>query len=122
MKSIKHIVFICEPARKETHRWPTEAKKDLGSVLTLLQLGASIGMPDVRPMPAIAKGAAEIRIKDQSGIYRAFFIIEIELGILVFHGFKKKAQQTPQNEIETGKNRLKAFLKELKNEKELRNR
>ena len=74
-------------------------------------------MPDVRPMPSVAKGAAEIRIKDSSGIYRAVFVIETELGVLVFHGFKKKTQQTPQNEIETGKKRLKVFLEELKNEK-----
>jgi len=94
-----------------------EIKKDFGSVLTQLQLGERVGMPDVRPMPSVAKGASEIRLKDQSGIYRAFFVIETELGILVFHGFKKKTQQTPQNEIETGKKRLKTFLEELQNEK-----
>jgi phage-related protein len=43
-------------------------------------------------------------------------VIETDLGILVFHGFKKKTQQTPQTEIDTGKKRLKAFLEELKDE------
>jgi phage-related protein len=118
MKGTKHTVYIYDPARKEIHNWPTEAKKDLGSVLTQLQFGESVGMPDVRSMPSIAKGAAEIRIKDQSGIYRVFFIIETDAGILVFHGFKKKTQATPQSEIETGKKRLKKFLEELNNEKE----
>ena len=94
-----------------------EIKKDLGSILSLLQMGESVGMPDVKPMPSVAKGVSEIRIKDQSGIYRAFFIIETDLGVLVFHGFKKKTQQTPQNEIDTGKKRLKVFLEELKDEK-----
>ena len=94
-----------------------EIKKDLGSILSLLQMGESVGMPDVKPMPSVAKGVSEIRIKDQSGIYRAFFIIETDLGVLGFHGFKKKTQQTPQNEIDTGKKRLKVFLEELKDEK-----
>ena len=93
-----------------------EIKKDLGSILTQLQLGESVGMPDVKPMPSVAKGVSEIRVKDQSGIFRVFFVIKTDLGILVFHGFKKKTQQTPQNEIETGKKRLKAFLEDLKNE------
>lgn len=57
-----------------------EIKKDLGSILTLLQMGESVGMPDVKHMPSIAKGASEIRIKDQSGIYRAFFVIETDFG------------------------------------------
>jgi len=118
MKGAKHVVHIHDPARKEIHSWPTEAKKDLGAVLTQLQFGETVGMPDVRPMPSIAKGASEIRLKDQSGIYRVFFIIETEIGILVFHGFKKKTQQTPQSEIDTGKKRLKKFLEELENEKE----
>ncbi len=118
MKGFRHLVFIYDPARKEMRDWPLEAKKDLGSVLTRLQSGELIGMPDVRPMPSLAKGAAEIRLKDQNGIYRAFFMIETELGILVFHGFKKKTRATPQSEIETGKKRLKIFLEELKNEKE----
>ena len=73
-------------------------------------------MPDVRPMPSVAKGAAEIRIKDQTGNYRTFFVIQTGLGILVFHGFNKKTQATPQIEIETGKKRLKTFLEELKDE------
>jgi phage-related protein len=117
MKVVSNLVYIFDPARKEIRAWPSEMKKDLGSVLTQLQLGESVGMPDVRSMPSIAKGASEIRMKDQSGIYRAFFVIQTDLGILVFHGFKKKTQKTPKNEIETGKKRLKAFLRELNYEK-----
>ena len=117
MKGFKHLVYFYDPARKEIREWPMDIKKDLGSILTLLQLGESVGMPDVKPMPSVAKGASEIRIKDQSGIYRAFFVIEVDLGVLVFHGFKKKTQTTPKNEIETGKKRLKCFLEELKYEK-----
>jgi phage-related protein len=55
-------------------------------------------------------------LKGVDGIYRAFYILKTELGILVFHGFKKKTQKTPVKEIDTGKTRLSALLKELGNE------
>ncbi|MBN8555838.1 MAG: type II toxin-antitoxin system RelE/ParE family toxin [Deltaproteobacteria bacterium] len=106
-------VLIYGPAQREIKYWPVKIRKELGSVLTRLQLGESIGMPDVKPIPAVAKGASEIRVKDANGIYRAFFVIQVNTGILVFHGFNKKTQQTPHFEIETGKKRLKAFKEEL---------
>ena len=110
-------IFMYTPTRKEIHSWPVDIKKDLGEILLRLQQGESVGMPDVRPMPTVAKGASEVRIKDASGIYRVFYIIQSHQGILIFHGFKKKTQQTPHSEIETAKKRLKLFLEELNNEK-----
>ena len=47
------------PARDVIHAWPLEVKKELGSVLTRLQKGESIGMPDVRPMPDVSPRASE---------------------------------------------------------------
>lgn len=64
----------------------------------------------------ILRWPTEIRLKGADGIYRAFYILKTELGILVFHGFKKKTQKTPVKEIDTGKTRLSALLKELGNE------
>ena len=107
-------VRIYSPARNDIIEWPESARKELGAILTRLQKGEAIGMPDVRPMPLVSRGASEIRIKMDKGIYRAFLVIETEFGILVFHSFQKKSQKTPQIEIETGKTRLRAFLEELR--------
>lgn len=109
------VVFY-EPARKEILSWPTEIKKDLGSIFTKLQKGEGVGEPDTKLMKSVAAGCFEIRLKGADGIYRAFYILKTELGILVFHGFKKKMQKTPIKEIDTGKTRLSALLKELGNE------
>ncbi len=108
-------VFISDQARKEIRRWPIEVKKDLGAILTKLQQGEAVGYPDTEPMKTVAAGVFEIRLKDASGIYRAFYLIKTELGILVFHSFKKKSQKTPQHELETARLRLNAYLKELNN-------
>lgn len=67
-------------------------------------------------MKSVASKCFEIRLKGADGIYRAFYILKTEVGILVFHSFNKKSQKTPQKEIDTGKTRLKEFLKELSNE------
>lgn len=77
-----------------------------------------MGAPDTKPMKSVATGCFEIRLKGADGIYRVFYILKTEVGILVFHSFIKKTQKTPTKEIETGKIRLSALLKELGNEKQ----
>jgi phage-related protein len=88
----------------------------LGSVLTRLQKGESIGMPDVRPMPIIDRQVSEIRISERSGSYRTLFAVRTKLGILLFHAFQKKSGKTPSREIKTARQRLAAFLSELEEE------
>jgi phage-related protein len=111
-------VIISEPARKEIQNWPLEVKKDLGSILTKMQKGELVGFPDTRPMKTVGTSCYEIRLKGADGIFRAFYVLKTDVGILVFHSFKKKTQKTPVGEIETGKTRLKNLLKELENEKD----
>ena len=54
-------------------------------------------------MPSIAQGVHELRIKNAGGQIRVFYFVKFKDAILVFHCFKKKAQKTPDLEIETGK-------------------
>lgn len=101
------------PVRSLIHGWPLEVRKELGSTLTRLQKGESIGMPDVRPMPSVGRQVSEIRIFESSGSYRAFFALQTKFGILLFHAFQKKSGKTPAREIKTARQRLDAFLIEL---------
>lgn len=73
-------VLIYNPARDEIATWPISVKKDLGAILTKLQKGDGIGYPDIDQMKSVATGCPEIRLKDASGIYRAFFILKTEYG------------------------------------------
>lgn len=110
-------VLIYEPARKAILNWPLETKKDLGSILTKLQKKEKVGPPDIKKMCAVNSSCFEIRMKGPDRIFRVFYVLESRYGILVFHSFIKKAQKTPQNEIETAKQRLQIFLEDLKYEK-----
>ena len=106
-------VEIYEPTRKIIKDWPAGVRRELGAVLIRLQLGEIVGMPDVRSMSSVAKGVFEIRIKSSADAYRVFYISVIAKGILVFHAFIKKSQQTPQKEIEIARGRLQSFLRDL---------
>jgi len=64
-------------------------------------------MPLSRPMSALGAGAAELRVRDRSGIYRAFYIVRLADAVVIFHAFAKKTQKTPDREIALGKKRLK---------------
>lgn len=110
-------VIFYAPFRKELSLWPIQIKKDLGFVLTKIQKGQFVGYPDTKAIKVLTPGCFEIRLKGDDGIYRVFYILKSNLGILVFHGFKKKTQKTPSNEIATGRNRLKALLQEFRDEK-----
>ncbi len=110
-------VRFSRPVRDVIHGWPLEVRKELGSLLTRLQKGESIGMPDVRPIPDISPQVSEIRISDRTGGYRALYTVRTEFGVLLFHAFRKKSRRTPEREKLTARIRLHAFLKELEETK-----
>jgi phage-related protein len=81
-----------------------------GKAIYDLQLGHLLSMPLSRAMPAVGSGAAEIRIQDATGAYRAFYVTRVADAIVVFHAFVKKTRKTPEREIQLGKKRLKEML------------
>ena len=81
-----------------------------GEAILDLQYGHKVGLPLSRPMPVVALGVHELRVRDVMGIYRAFYVLKTAQGVLVFHAFQKKTQKTPQREIDLGAKRLKEML------------
>ncbi len=51
-----------------------------------------------------------LRLKDRSGIYRVAYFIRRQSEIFLIHAFQKKSQQTPKENIELAKQRLKGVL------------
>ena len=84
----------------------------LGRGLFRLQLGEKLSLPNSRPMPIVAAGVSEPRVRGEDGIHRVFYYTPAPQGILVFHAFVKKTQRTPPFEIELGRKRLKELLHE----------
>ena len=48
----------------------------------------------------IRDGIYEIRIESDGNIYRIFFIFDNDKIVVLFNGFQKKTQKTPENEIQ----------------------
>jgi phage-related protein len=104
---------IFHPSARETIRsFPVEVRKELGKAIFDLQRGHILAMPLSRPMPSVAIGVEELRIRDRAGIFRVFCYARLARGVLVFHAFTKKTAQTPRNQLALGKKRLKELLNE----------
>jgi phage-related protein len=69
-------------------------------------------MPLSRPMPSVAPGVQELRVRDRDGIYRAIYLVKADRGVLVFHAFEKKTQKTPPYEIAVARRRLRELIDE----------
>lgn len=94
-------------ARKVIREFPLVVRKELGEAIGKLQVGELLSMPLSRPMPSVGVGVSELRIKDEAGEWRAFYIVKAVEAVYVFHAFSKKTRETPPREIALGQKRLK---------------
>ena len=99
-------------AREAIRSFPDDVKDKLGQSLLDVQYGLKLTMPKSRPVPSLAAGVEELRVKGPDGIYRIFYFTRDERGIFLFHAFVKKTRRTPPLEIELGRARLKELLYE----------
>lgn len=100
------LVRVHKSVAKDIEKLPLELRIRIAEALDLVAHGQSVGMPLSRPMPDVAAGSFELRIKDSSGQYRVFYYTKVNDALLVFHFFKKKSQATPKKELELAKKRL----------------
>lgn len=108
---MKFAVF--HPKAKDAIRdFPENLRREFGKVIFDLQKGEKLSMPLSRPMPSVARGVEELRIKDRSGAYRVFYYTRLADSVLIFHAFSKKTQKTPPHEIALAQKRLKEILDE----------
>ncbi len=93
-------------ARDALRSFPEDVRRAFGKAIYDLQMGNALTMPLSRPMPVLGHGAAEIRIRDKTGSYRAFYVVRVADAVLVFHAFRKSTAKTPRRELELGRRRL----------------
>ncbi len=109
MKRLRPIIFHPK-ARGEIRRFPKAERSLIGRGLFRLQLGETLSMPIARPMPTVAPGVSELRVRGEDGVFRVFYFTATAKGVLVFHAFAKKTQRTPPLEIELARKRLKELI------------
>ncbi len=106
------VVLFHPKALEEFRELPKPVRSAFGELLRILQEGIALGMPASRPMPSVAQGVDELRVKDASGHYRAFYLKKSSAGILVLRAFHKKTPETPPSEIRLARKRLQELIDE----------
>ena len=90
-----------EPVRDFLHKLRPEERKIIGTDIKEIQFGWPLGMPLVRKMDT---GLWEVRSHLEGRIARVLFTI-IDKQMILLHVFIKKAQKTPNSELDTAKAR-----------------
>jgi phage-related protein len=94
-----------QPVRDWLKEMPLEDRKIIGDDLKTAQFGWPLGMPLIRK---IDPNLWEVRSKLQNRIARVLFTVDGDKMVLL-HGFIKKSQKTPANDLKIAKQRLKAL-------------
>lgn len=80
----------------------------LAQIFDLLQeQGIAVGKPYVAPL---VDKLYEIRIEQNTNIFRVVYFAHTGQRFILLHGFQKKTQKTPRGVLELAKERMKAFL------------
>lgn len=84
------------------------ARLEAGFLLRRLQNGEKLSLPHSRPMPSIGKRCHELRIADDTVIWRIVHRLDVD-AIVILEVFKKKTQTTPKAIIRTSQRRLRMY-------------
>ncbi|MBX3289010.1 MAG: type II toxin-antitoxin system RelE/ParE family toxin [Acidobacteria bacterium] len=107
------VKFFCTDSGREPVRdWlkndlSPEDRRIIGIDIKTAQFGWPIGMPVVRK---IATNLWEVRSRIRDGIARTFFTV-VDSEMILLHGFVKKSQKTPKEELLVARTRLRKFSK-----------
>ena len=109
---MKQISFLGDSLAR-IRDFSEDARSEAGHQLYQVQSGHD--PDDWKPMKTVGLGVREIRIRDRSGAFRIIYLANLPNVVLVLHAFQKKAQSTPQKDIDLASSRLKIW-KEMDHE------
>ncbi|MBV8488442.1 MAG: type II toxin-antitoxin system RelE/ParE family toxin [Planctomycetaceae bacterium] len=95
-----------EPVRKWLKALSREDKRIVGTDIAAVEFGWRVGMPTCRPLGS-RRGLLEVRSSlTQNRIARVLLCIH-QGKMVLLHGFIKKTQQTPENDLDLAVTRQK---------------
>jgi len=97
-----------EPVRDWLKALTADQRKAIGEDIRTAQYGWPLGMPLIRKMES---GLWEVRTHVRGGIARTMFTVD-KNRLVLLHGFIKKSQKIPQNELQTARRRLRKYMEE----------
>ena len=104
----KPIEFLGD-ALDALRSFPEPARREAGFQLDKVQHG---GEPDDwKPMRSIGQDVREIRIRDESGAFRAIYLAKLADAVYVLHCFQKKTEQTSDRDIKLARKRFRDLMR-----------
>ena len=100
-KRVPAIFYRTEAGRARLREWlkelPADDRKRIGEDIKTVEFGWPIGMPICRP---VGDGIHEVRTSlAQNRIARVLFYIDRRGRMVLLHGFIKKTQKTPDDDL-----------------------
>ena len=112
-RPLKVVFFKTDTGNEPVREWLKELSKDdckvIGMDILTVQYAWPIGKPLV---DNLADGIWEVRSRLDNRIARTLFAM-VNQEIVLLHGFIKKQQKTPADELELAKKRKKQYLQNL---------
>jgi len=105
---MKPVHFV-GTSREDLRELPDSAQETAGFQLFKVQQGKE--PDDWKPMSSVGAGVQEIRVRDERGAYRVFYVAKFEEAVYVLHVFQKRSQKTAQPDLDLGKSRYADLLK-----------
>jgi phage-related protein len=110
-KKITAVFFATETGAEPVREWvralSPEDRQRIGDDIRTVEFGWPVGMPVCRPL---SKGLYEVRTNLKDRIGRVLFTIDGDEMVLL-HGFIKKSQATPENDLTLARMRLRQWLR-----------
>ena len=116
-KQIPAIFFRTEAGGEPVRDWlrslpSSEDRKRIGEDIKTVEFGWPVGMPVCRPM---GDGLYEVRSKlAQNRIARVIFYIDNKGRMILLHGFIKKTQRTPDEDLDRARKNKSAHERGLR--------
>ena len=102
-------VYFVGTSREDLRELSETVQETAGFQLFKVQQGKE--PDDWKPMTTVGPGVQELRVRDESGAYRVFYVAKFEEAVYVLHVFEKRAQKTARVDLELGKTRYGDLLR-----------
>src|SRR5437867_3598354 len=91
----------------KTPPFTTEARKEAGYLLRLLQRGEKLGMPQAESLPIVGARCGALRVRDGAHNWRIMYRVDPD-AVLIVEAYAKKTRKIPQEIIDSCRKRLRA--------------
>ena len=119
----KELIWVAS-SRKDLRGFPPAVRRTFGVALFAVQLGET--PPEAKPLKGFSGASVQELVEDHDrGTYRAVYTVRFGSKVYVLHAFQKKSKrgiETPKQEIELIRARLKIAERLHQNESNEANR